>query len=84
MYPKSPWIASVAWIKIDGFPVELKVAAILLAIFALLPTPDIINLPFDLYIKSTASVKSLVNWLDNWEIDSFSTSITFFAIFRIF
>ena len=37
--PKSPWLASVAWTKYDGVPVDVRVAEILLPIWALLPTP---------------------------------------------
>ena len=39
--PKSPWLASVAWTKYEGVPVDVRVADILLPICALLPTPVI-------------------------------------------
>ena len=44
--PKSPWLASVACIKYDGVPVEVRVADILLPMCALFPTPVITTFPF--------------------------------------
>ena len=52
--PKSPWLASVAWIKYDGVPVDVKVAAILLPICALFPIPVTITLPLILLSSITA------------------------------
>ena len=55
MLPRSPWLASVAWIKKEGVPVDVKVAAIFFPICALLPTPVTIILPLVLLINETAS-----------------------------
>ena len=44
--PKSPWLASVAWTKYEGVPVEVRVADILLPMCALLPTPVMTIFPF--------------------------------------
>ena len=52
--PRSPWLASVAWTKNEGVPVDDKVAAILFPIWALLPTPVTITLPLVLKIVFTA------------------------------
>ena len=52
--PRSPWLASVAWTKKEGVPVEDNVAEILLPIWALFPIPVTITLPFVLYIVLTA------------------------------
>ena len=43
--PRSPWLASVAWIKWEGVPVDDKVAEILFAICPLFPIPVTIVLP---------------------------------------
>ena len=54
IFPKSPWLASVAWIKYEGVPVDVRVADTLFPTCALLPTPVTITLPFILCISSTA------------------------------
>ena len=56
--PRSPWYASSGFTKKEGVPVEASVAAILHPIWPLLPTPVMINLPWQLYIMSTARSKS--------------------------
>ena len=41
--PRSPWLASAGWTNCAGVPVEAKVAAILRAIWPLLPMPVTID-----------------------------------------
>ena len=52
-------MASAACIKIDGVPVEFRVATIFEAMMALFPIPEIITLPLEcLNMQSTALEKS--------------------------
>jgi hypothetical protein len=46
--PRSPWLASAAWTKKAGVPVEAKVAAILRPIWPDLPSPVTISRPLAL------------------------------------
>src|SRR5690606_38046707 len=56
--PRSPCIASAACRKIEGVPVEFRVATIFCAIMALLPIPVIITRPFIAKISFTTLTKS--------------------------
>ena len=91
MFPRSPWIASAACIKIAGVPVEFIVATILFAIMALFPIPVIITLPLELNMKFTAFSKSeLINFfklaiaLLSMSIVSKALSIIVFVFFKSF
>ena len=76
-------MASAACIKIAGVPVELKVATILLAIKALLPTPVITTLPLDCRIQLTAAANSAVKRLDKFFMALPSVSMALLAIPRM-
>ena len=56
--PRSPWLASAAWTKNAGVPVEAKVAAILRAMWPDLPRPVTITRPFAARISSTAATNA--------------------------
>ena len=49
--PRSPWLASAGWTKMAGVPVEASVAAILRAIWPLLPMPVRMTRPVALLIR---------------------------------
>ena len=49
--PRSPWLASAAWTKNAGVPVEAKVAAILRPIWPDLPSPVTISRPLALRMQ---------------------------------
>src|SRR5829696_1564267 len=53
--PRSPWLASAAWTKNAGVPVEAKVAAILRPIWPDLPSPVTISRPLAFRIRSAAA-----------------------------
>ena len=55
--PRSPWLASAAWTKKAGVPVEAKVAAILRPIWPDLPSPVTISRPLAFRIRSAAATK---------------------------
>src|SRR5262245_29899825 len=55
--PRSPWLASAAWTKKAGVPVEASVAAILRAMCPDLPMPVTINRPCACRMVSTAATK---------------------------
>jgi hypothetical protein len=57
MVPRSPWLASVGWTNMAGVPVDARVAAILRAIWPLLPTPDRMTRPVALRSTSMAATK---------------------------
>ena len=56
--PRSPWLASAAWTKNAGWPVEASVAAILRATWPDLPRPVTITRPGAAAIVSTARRKA--------------------------
>jgi hypothetical protein len=56
--PRSPWLASAAWTKNAGVPVEAKVAATLRPTWPDLPRPVTISRPLASRIRSTAVVKA--------------------------
>jgi hypothetical protein len=70
--------------KIEGVPVELKVATILLAIMALLPIPLITILPLQEIIFLTTSIKSVSSCFFKSAIALDSMSIVFRAEAKIF
>jgi hypothetical protein len=70
--------------KIEGVPVELKVATILLAIMALLPIPLITILPLQKIIFLTTSIKSVSSCFFKSAIALDSMSIVFRAEAKIF
>ena len=78
--PKSPWIASLGWIKKAGVPVLANVAAILSAMCPDLPKPITIILPLQLMQSSQASVKLFPRFDFNSEMADDSISRTRFAI----
>src|ERR1700761_1724090 len=55
--PRSPWLASAAWTKNAGVPVDARVAAILRATWPDLPTPLTMTRPRAARIFSTAALK---------------------------
>src|SRR6478752_9662310 len=57
--PRSPWLASAAWTKKAGVPVEAKVAAILRPIWPDLPSPVTISRPLAFRIRSAAATKGV-------------------------
>ena len=56
--PRSPWLASAAWTKKAGVPVEAKVAAILRPTWPDLPRPVTISRPLALRIRSAAAANA--------------------------
>ena len=56
--PRSPWLASAGWTNWAGVPVEAKVAAILVAMWPLLPMPLTITRPLTPSSVSTAAAKA--------------------------
>ena len=56
--PRSPWLASAAWTKKAGVPVEARVAAILRATWPDLPSPVTITRPLASRIRSTAAANA--------------------------
>tara|TARA_R110002049_G_scaffold40547_6_gene123318 strand:- start:1817 stop:2071 length:255 start_codon:yes stop_codon:yes gene_type:complete len=76
-------MASAACIKIEGVPVEFRVATILEAMMALFPIPEIITLPLECLIHSTALEKSSFKREPKWEIAAASVSMVFFAMANI-
>ena len=68
--PRSPWAASVGWIKIDPVPVLERVAEIFCPICPDLPTPIMINLPSLSLIASHRETKSLFICFDKLLIAS--------------
>ena len=79
--PKSPCSASAAWTKIEGVPVEFKVATILLEILALLPIAVIIILPFVWCNTFTTSTKLSSIFFFKFLASLTSIEIHFWAIF---
>ena len=69
--------------KIAGVPVELNVATILVAMFALLPIPVTITLPLEFKINLTASSKSASINLAKLAIALLSINIVYWAVFII-
>ena len=61
----SPWLAFEASRKNDGIPIEEKVAAHFLLMIPLLPTPEIIILPF-LQFNIAFTI-----WLNEFPIEDF-------------
>lgn len=76
-------MASPACMKMAGVPVEFKVATIFEAIMALLPIPEIMTLPFEFNMHSTALEKSSSSKEARCPIASLSFSIVLFANSRI-
>lgn len=73
-------MASAACIKMEGVPVEFKVATIFVAMFALLPIPVTITLPLDWYIYSTAPANSSFTKWARFAIALLSVSIVCLAM----
>ena len=69
--------------KMDGVPVEFKVATIFIPIIALLPIPLTITLPSIEFINSTIFLKSLLIKLDNFKIELPCIFMLFLATFII-
>ena len=67
--PKSPCKASDPCMKIEGEPVELRVAETFIPIIALLPIPVIIILPLIFAKKSIISSKFLSKELLSFSIE---------------
>ena len=57
--PKSPWLASLGWIKNDGEPIDERVEEILDPTWPLFPIPEIIIFPLTLNKIFIASLKGL-------------------------
>jgi hypothetical protein len=66
--------------KIEGVPVEFKVATIFIPIIALLPIPLTITLPLIEFINSTELLKSLLMKFDNSKIEFPWLMILFLAV----
>tara|TARA_R110002033_G_scaffold151490_1_gene188142 strand:+ start:31 stop:261 length:231 start_codon:yes stop_codon:yes gene_type:complete len=67
----------------EGVPVEFKVATILEAIRALFPIPEIMTLPLECLMHSTALEKSSFKRVAKKDIASASLSMVFFAMANI-
>ena len=80
MLPRSPWDELLADKKKAGVPTEEKVAAILLAINPLFPTPQRITLAWHFAISLTASLNELFKVFFNLINPDISRLITSFAV----
>jgi hypothetical protein len=67
----------------DGVPVEFRVATILEAIRALFPIPEIITLPSECLMHSTALEKSSFSRDPKLDMAAASLSMVFFAMANI-
>jgi hypothetical protein len=69
--------------KMEGVPVEFKVATILEAMRALFPIPEMITLPSERLMHSTALEKSSFRRDPKLEMAAASLSMVFFAMVKI-